>query len=181
MITNKYENKTIEIIYMSFRENSQKPKYYGFSTEKFSSQKSRFHAIYFLDNLTGALLLSKKYTDSSEFSSNEDLISGFLNALNLFIKEIKSKSKNDEIQEINFQETRLLYARKERLLVIAITRKTNLQIERGILTEIVNDFYSRFEHAITHFNGIIDPCIKLYKQRLEKIDLNSLFRFQISF
>lgn len=165
---------------MSFK-NNQEPNHYGFSTDNFNSQKPRFHAIYFLDNLTGALLLSKKYTGNSEFCSNEDLISGFLNALNLFIKEIKSNSTNDEIQEINFQETRLLYARKRRLLVIAISRKTNLQIERGILTEIVEDFYSRFEHSIRFFNGIIDPRMKLYKQRLENINLNSLFRLQIRF
>jgi len=166
---------------MSFKRELQEPEKYGFKMEKINSKNSRFHAIYFLDNLTGALLLSKKYTDNSEFSSNEDLISGFLNALNLFIKEIKSHSKDDEIQEINFQETRLLYARKGRLLVIAITRKTNLQIERGILNEIVNDFYDRFEYSINHFNGIIDPRIKSYKQRLESLNLNSLFRFQIRF
>jgi hypothetical protein len=166
---------------MSFRRDNQEPEKFGFSRAKVNSQESRFHAIYFLDNLTGALLLSKKYTKNSEFSSNEDLISGFLNALNLFIKEIKSQSKNDEIQEINFQETRLLYARKERLLVIAITRKTNLQIERGILNEIVYDFYSRFKNSINHFNGIIDPRIKSYKQRLDNINLNTLYRFQIRF
>ena len=166
---------------MSFRRENPNPKEYGFGIEKVSLQKSRFHAIYFLDNLTGALFLSKKYANDSEFSSNEDLISGFLNALNLFIKEIKSQSERDEIQEINFQETRLLYARKERLLVIAITKKTNLQIERGILNEIAEDFYSRFENSINQFNGIIDPRIKLYKKRLETINLNSLFRFDIQF
>ena len=166
---------------MSFKREVYTPKEYGFTPEKIDLQKSRFHAIYFLDNLTGALFLSKKYTKDSEFSSNEDLISGFLNALNLFIKEIKSKSKSDEIQEINFQETRLLYARKERLLVIAITRKTNLQIERGILNEIVEDFYSRFKTSINQFNGIIDPRIESYKKRLDNINLNSLFRFNIYF
>ena len=88
---------------------------------------------------------------------------------------------SDEIQEINFQETRLLYARKERLLVIAITRKTNLQIERGILNEIVEDFYSRFETSINQFNGSIDPRIKSYNERLDNINLNSLFRFNIDF
>ena len=164
---------------MSFRREIQDPEKLGFSIDKINSQESRFHALYFLDNLTGALLLSKKYTENSEFSSNEDLISGFLNALNLFIKEIKSQSKNDEIQEINFQDTRLLYARKERLLVIAITRKTNLQIERGILNEIVNDFYTRFENSINQFNGIIDPRMKSYKQRLDNINLNSLFRLRV--
>jgi hypothetical protein len=167
---------------MSFRRNNQNSnKTFGFPIEKINIHESRFHAIYFLDNLTGALLLSKKYTDNSEFSSNEDLISGFLNALNLFIKEIKSPSINDEIQEINFQETRLLYARRERLLVIAITKKTNLQIERGILNEIVNDFYKRFENSINQFNGIIDPQIKMYKKRLENINLNTLYRFDIRF
>lgn len=166
---------------MIFRKDIRDPEEYGFSIEKVNSQGSRFHAIYFLDNLTGALLLSKKYTENSEFSSNEDLISGFLNALDLFIKEIKSKSKEDEIQEINFQETRLMYARKERLSVIAVTKKTNLQIERGILNEIVNDFYTRFEYSINHFNGIIDPQIKLYKKRLDNINLNTIFKFQNRF
>ena len=166
---------------MMFRKEIRDPEKYGFSRENVNSQESRFHALYFLDNLTGILLLSKKYTANSEFSSNEDLISGFLNALNLFIKEIKSKSNEDEIQEINFQETRLMYARKERLLVIAITKKTNLEIERGILNEIVNDFYTIYEYSINHFNGIIDPQIKLYKKRLDKINLNKLFKVQTRF
>ena len=166
---------------MIFRKDIRNPEEYGFSIENVNSQDSRFHAIYFLDNLTGALLLSKKYTDNSEFSSNEDLISGFLNALDLFIKEIKSESKEDEIQEINFQETRLMYARRERLSVIAVTKKTNLEIERCILNEIVNDFYIRFEYSINHFNGIIDPRIKLYKKRLDNINLNKLFKFQTRF
>jgi len=167
---------------MSFKRDLQKSeKNYGFHSEKIRIQQPRFHAIYFLDNISGALFLSKKYSKSSEFSSNEDLISGFLNALNLFIKEIKNQSKNDEIQEINFQETRLLYSRKGRLLVVAITRKTNLRIERRILNEIVNDFYSRFETSINQFNGIIDPQIKLYKKRLENINFNNFFRFDMQF
>jgi len=157
--------------------NTTNSKTYGFSKHKLNYNESRFYALYFLDNLTGSLLLSNQYSDDSCFSSNEDLISGFLTALNLFIKEIKPGARDEEIQEINFKETRLLYERRGRLLVIAISKKTNLQIEREILRQIVQDFYTRFEQNINRFNGIIDPSILNYKKRLENMNLNNLFNF----
>ena len=157
--------------------NKEREKTYGFNLDKFISDDNRFHAIYFLDNLSGSLLLSKKYTRNTKFSSHEDLISGFLNALNLFISEIKPESINDEIQEVNFKESRILYERRGRLSVIGISKKTNLQVERVILHQIMEDFYYRFESAIRNFNGNIDPSILQYKKRLENMNLNTLFRF----
>ena len=159
--------------------NKNLEKKYGFNIEKINSDDNRFHAIYFLDNITGSLMLSKKYTSNTRFSSHEDLISGFLNALNLFISEIKPESMNDEIQEVNFKESRILYERRGRLSVIAISKKTNLQVERVILHQIMEDFYIRFESAIRDFNGNIDPSILQYKKRLENLNLNALFRFDV--
>ena len=165
---------------MSYKWNNQNPeKSYGFNLEKINSSNNRFHAIYFLDNLTGSLLLSNKYTDNSKFSSYEDLISGFLNALNLFMNEIKPESVDDEVQEVNFRESRILYERKGRLSVIGITKKTNLQAERVILRQIMEDFYYKFESIIKNFNGNIDPSILQYKKRLENMNLNELFKFGI--
>ncbi len=159
--------------------NKNTEKTYGFNIDRFSSDDNRFHAIYFLDNVSGSLLLSKKYTRNTKFSSHEDLISGFLNALNLFISEIKPESINDEIQEVNFKESRILYERKGRLSVIAISKKTNLQVERVILHQIMEDFYYRFESSIRNFNGNVDPSILQYKKRLENMNLNTLFRFDV--
>jgi hypothetical protein len=165
---------------MSYKWNNQNPeKSYGFNLEKINSSNNRFHAIYFLDNLTGSLLLSNKYTDNSKFSSYEDLISGFLNALNLFMNEIKPESVDDEVQEVNFRESRILYERKGRLSVIGITKKTNLQAERVILRQIMEDFYYKFESIIKNFNGNIDPSILQYKKRLENMNLNELIKFGI--
>ena len=165
---------------MSYKWNNKNlEKSYGFNLEKINSSNNRFHAIYFLDNLTVSLLLSNKYTDNSKFSSYEDLISGFLNALNLFMNEIKPESVDDEIQEVNFRESRILYERKGRLSVIAITKKTNLQAERAILRQIMEDFYYKFESIIKNFNGNIDPSILQYKKRLENMNLNELFKFGI--
>ncbi len=165
---------------MSYKwTNRNLEKSYGFNLEKINSSNNRFHAIYFIDNLTGSLLLSNKYTDNSKFSSYEDLISGFLNALNLFINEIKPESEDDEIQEVNFRESRILYERRGRLSVIAITKKTNLQAERTILRQVMEDFYNKFEYAIRTFNGNIDPSILQYKKRLENMNLNELFKFNI--
>ncbi|MCK4382497.1 MAG: hypothetical protein KAW66_04305 [Candidatus Lokiarchaeota archaeon] len=165
---------------MSYKWNNQNlEKSYGFNLEKINSSNNRFHAIYFLDNLTGSLLLSNKYTDNSKFSSYEDLISGFLNALNLFMNEIKPESVDDEVQEVNFRESRILYERKGRLSVIGITKKTNLQAERVILRQIMEDFYYKFESIIKNFNGNIDPSILQYKKRLENMNLNELFKFGI--
>ena len=162
---------------MSYNWNSQKYRNsYGFNIEKINSNNSRFHAIYFLDNLTGSLLLSNKYTSDTKFSSHEDLISGFLNALNLFMNEIKPESEDDEIQEVNFRESRILYERRGRLSVIGITKKTNLSAERTILRQIMEDFYNKFEFAIRNFNGNIDPSILQYKKRLENLNLNDLYK-----
>ena len=95
----------------------------------------------------------------------------------LFMNEIKPESVTDEIQEVNFRESRILYDRMGRLSVIAITKKTNLQAERGILRQVMEDFYFKFESAIKNFNGNIDPSILQYKKRLENINLNELFKF----
>lgn len=165
---------------MSYKWNNNNiDRSYGFDLEKINFSNNRFHAIYFLDNLTGSLLLSKKYTNNSKFSSHEDLISGFLNALNLFISEIKPESVDDDIQEVNFRESRILYDRMGRLSVIAITKKTNLQAERAILRQVMEDFYFKFESVIKNFNGNIDPSILQYKKRLENINLNELVKFDI--
>ncbi|MFX1257926.1 MAG: hypothetical protein ACFFAN_08710 [Promethearchaeota archaeon] len=148
---------------------------YGFNLNLL--EENRFHAIYFIDSLTNSLLLSKKYSNLLE--TNEDLISNFLSALNTFIKEIK-KDKNEEIQEINFKDTRILYERKRRLLIIGISKKTNLQIERSILHEILNDFYNCFENQIDGFSGFVDPAIAKYKKRLENLNLNALAKFNMN-
>ncbi len=150
---------------------------FGFELDKFNSQECRFHAIYFIDYETGALLVSNRYTDSLNFLK-DDLISSFLNAINLFINEVNG-GNNEELQEINFKGTRILYEREGRLLAIAITKKTNLQMERGILREIMEDFYIRFKNFIDNFNGAITPSIRDYKKRLKSMNLNSLFKFNI--
>jgi hypothetical protein len=145
----------------------------GFNLGESSSKENIFHAIYFVDSITGALLVSNKYSDSSCLADTcEDLISSFLNAMNLFINEIKSDRKNEELQEINFKEMRILYEKIGRVLCIAISRKTNLQLEREILHQILSDFYQHFESKINSFNGTIDPEINSYKKKLKNLNLN---------
>ena len=159
--------------------NNNDAKKFGFNVEKINSTECRFHALYFIDSYSGSLLLSKRFSNNS-IIYNEDLISNFLVALNLFIKEINSNNK-EEIQEINFQGIRILYERKGRLIGIAITKKTHLQIEREILREIVNDFYNKFQFYINNFKGLIDPAILKYKKQLEDFELSSLFKFKIRY
>ncbi|MFW9950183.1 MAG: hypothetical protein ACFFKA_08665 [Candidatus Thorarchaeota archaeon] len=162
---------------MSYKlSNSDSKRMYGFSLDKISANEEIFYAIYFIDNLTGSLLLCNKYNANIKLFSNEDLICGFLNALNLFINELKLESKEDFIQEINFKETRILYEQKGRLSVIAISKKTSLEVERMILHEIMEDFYQNFESSINNFNGILDPSFLNYKKRLENINLNSFYK-----
>ncbi|TFG25825.1 MAG: hypothetical protein EU533_00605 [Promethearchaeota archaeon] len=146
---------------------------YGFKVR--NRDNGIFHAIYFLDKLTGSLLLSKEYSNVNDFSLDVDLIGGFLSALDLFIKEVKIGRNPDEIQEINFRETRILYERIGRLLVVAITKKVDLPVERKVLHKIVIDFYNRFEVSINKFNGHIEPSILKYKKRLENTNINNLF------
>lgn len=156
-------------------------KSYGFVNRQQDANSNRFLAIYFLDKLTGSLLLSKEYSLNPNSTIDMDLIGGFLNALNLFIKEVKPGDRSEEIQEINFDETRILYERYGRLLVVAITRKTSLEVERSMLKQIVHDFYSRFEGSINHFDGRIEPSILKYKKRLEISNLNTNFNHNYGF
>jgi len=151
----------------------------GFNLERTDSQECDFgfEAIYFLDNETGSLLVSNKYSNNINFL-RADLICSFLNAINLFIGELK-EDINEEVQEINFKDTRILYEREGRLLAIAITKKTNLQIERGIFREIVEDFYIRFKSFINNFNGFVYEEVLNYRKRLKSMNLNSLFKFNI--
>jgi len=158
---------------MSFYNKANRD--YGFNMEKINSQESLFHAIYFLDYETGSLFVSNRFSDNLSFL-RDDLICSFLNAINLFINELK-EGGNEELQEINFKDTRILYEREGRLLVIAVTKKNDVRIERGIVREILEDFYLRFKKYINNFNGAIDPLILNYKKRLEGMNLNSAFKF----
>ena len=153
----------------------------GYYLEHLNVKENRFHAVYFVDQLTGALLVSKRYSKSNYglIETDDDLISNFLNAINLFIKEIGS-NKEEEIQEINFKDIRILYEKRGRLLCVGITKKTNINIERAILHELLNDFYYRFENEITHFKGYVPPKIINYKDRLEDLDLNSLYKYNLN-
>ncbi len=140
---------------------------YGFKMNSYRQNNDIFHAIYIVDNYTGALFVSNKYSNTSNFSdTNEDLISSFLNAMNLFINEING---NEEIQEVNFKQMRILYERKDRLMVIAISKKNDLQIEKYVVHEILNDFYFRFKRQIIQFNGVIDKEMISYKTRITDI------------
>lgn len=155
-------------------------KNFGFKIERLNMRESRFHAIYFVDSLTGAVLVSNQYSDRSVFSEgSEDLISSFLSAINMFIKELNNDDQ-EEIQEINFKGSRILYEQKGRLMCIGISKKTNLQLERGILHEVLIDFYNRFEDKISHFNGVIEPEILSYRNKLENLNLDSVFKFNFN-
>ncbi len=150
---------------------------YNFNIDRIHGSMSRFYVIFFVDKVSGSLLVSKRYTELSELNLKEDLISNFLSAINSFILEIK----NDEIQEINFKDTRILYERRNRLICIALSKKTNLQIERIILHEIVQDFYSKFEREINTFKGIINPEMLKYREKLKDSNLNRFLRFSINY
>ena len=158
-----------------YRGNNKAESNYGFKYKDINSQECRFHALYLVDNETGSLFVSNRYSDNIRFL-RDDLICGFLKAISQFISELK-EGVSEELQEINFRNTRILYERKGRLLAIAITKKSNLQIERGILHEIVQDFYFRFKGFINNFNGEIKKEVIGYKKRLKSINLNSLFRY----
>ncbi|MFW9822113.1 MAG: hypothetical protein ACFFE4_04215 [Candidatus Thorarchaeota archaeon] len=158
---------------MSFYEKSNRS--FGFDINKINSQDSLFHAIYFLDYETGSLLVSNRFSNNLSFLK-DDLICSFLNAINLFINELR-EGGNEELQEINFKNTRILYEREGRLLVIAVTKKNDVKIERGVVREILEDFYLRFKNFINNFNGAIPSYVVDYKERLQCMDLNTAFKF----
>ncbi|MBD3195408.1 MAG: hypothetical protein GF317_10155 [Candidatus Lokiarchaeota archaeon] len=149
----------------------------GFSFEDLHlDNDNRFHAIYFIDSLTGSLLLSNKFSNHSHIcEADEDLIGSFLNAINLFINELNKNDKEEEqIQEINFTDSRILYERKGRLMVIGISKKTNLPIERKMLHNVLLDFYQKFEHKIEHFNGVIGEDILAYRSKLNELKSSNI-------
>ena len=161
---------------MSFRWKSDTVKNnLSFYLHQFYFKENRFHAVYFVDSITGSLLLSKRYSKISTNISetDDDLISNFLNAINLFIKEIRS-NKEEEIQEINFKDSRILYEKKGRLLCVGITKKTDIKIERAILHHILEDFYQQFKNEIEEFKGYIIPEILNYRTRLDIANVNAL-------
>jgi len=161
-----------DIIKMTFRWKDAGLKMnHGFDIDRFNPKENIFHAIYILDHHTGALFASNKYSDKIGFNDTpEDLISSFLNAMNLFINEI---NHDEEIQEINFRKMRILYEKRDRLMVIAITKKISLEMEKYYVHEILNDFFRRFEQEISHFKGLIDPAMSNYKERLKSFNLSN--------
>ncbi|KKK43758.1 MAG: hypothetical protein Lokiarch_24320 [Candidatus Lokiarchaeum sp. GC14_75] len=150
---------------------------YRFNIRKGASQDCLFHAIYFLDFETGSLLVSNRFSDHLSYL-RDDLICSFLKGINMFINELK-EGVHEELQEINFKDTRIIFERENRLLVIAVSGKKNLQMEREILREILEDFYIRFKNHINNFNGSVAPVITAYKKRLESMNLNSILKFKI--
>ncbi len=128
---------------------------------------ARFHAIFFIDNKTGLTFLSKKFSKNfNKFNSdNEDLISGFLNALNYFVKELDFE--NESIEEVNFKNNRILYEQKGRLMAIGISKKTNIEIERKFLSMIINDFCLSFKFNIENFCG----DVRIFEKFKSKLDL----------
>ncbi|MHA2183623.1 MAG: hypothetical protein ACXADU_03110 [Promethearchaeota archaeon] len=159
---------------MSFYNRTDRS--FGF---KVNPHESLFHAIYFIDYESGSLLVSNRFSKDLSVLG-DDLICSFLNAINLFINELNG-GVNEELREITFKGTRILYEREGRLLVIAVSRKIDLQVERTILREILEDFYLRFKEDINRFNGAITPGIINYKKRLEGMDLNSVSKFNSKF
>ena len=146
-----------------------------YSDNKFSKNRysivdnisARFHAIFLIDSKTGLTFLSKKFSKNlNKFNSdNEDLISGFLNALNYFVKELDFE--NESIEEVNFKNNRILYEQKGRLMAIAISKKTDIGIERRFLSMIINDFYLSFKVYIENFCG----DVRIFEKFKDKLDL----------
>jgi hypothetical protein len=142
----------------------------GFKTTMGDIYKDLFHTIYFVDYNTGSLLLSSNFRGSNIQKTDEDLIGSFLNAINLFINEIRENQNiDDEIQEINFKDSRILYERKDKVMIIGISKKKNLPLERDILKMILQDFYTRFEPKLNNFKGFIDKDILNYKNLLKNL------------
>ena len=135
---------------------------YGFSQERLRSQENLFHAIYFLDYESGSLLVSNRFSNNLSFLK-DDLICSFLNAINLFINELK-EGVSEEIQEINFSDTRIQYEREGRLVVIAITKKNDF-IEDSNLIQIKRDLDKSKNYKLL----VLLEKSKDYKSRLKPL------------
>lgn len=155
---------------MYSENNSNRFKYSHIETDY-----NRFHAIFLIDAKSGLTFLSKKFSAGfdqyDEF--NEDLISGFLNAINYFVREINSASES--IQEINFKNSRILYDQVGRLMVIAISKKTDIVVERKIISNILDDFYNSYKFNIENFKGNIQ-VFKKFRSNLERYHLTGFLR-----
>jgi len=150
----------------------------GFSRYNYSAidtMSERFHAIFLIDAKTGLTFLSKKFSKNfDKFNTdNEDLISGFLNALNYFVKELDFE--DESIEEVNFKNNRILYKQKERLMAVAISKKTDIEVEHKILSNILNDFYHSFKINIENFTGNV-KIFESFKQNLNFYNKTSEMR-----
>ncbi len=155
---------------MLFEDKSSEFKY-----SHVDSEFNRFHAIFLIDAKSGLTFCSKKYSTSmGKFNKHsDDLITGFLNALNYFVKEIDNA--NESIQEINFKKSRLLYDQKGRLMVIGFSKKTDVNIEREILSDILNDFYTKYRNYIENFKGNVQ-IFENFKKDLDHYNTSWYFR-----
>jgi len=134
-----------------------------------------FHSIYLIDGETGVEYVSKNY---SENNYDVNVITGVFKALESFINHLAYSDKYEHLQEVNFNELRIVYERynpafgKKSLLCVGISKKDeDPKIEHAFLQKIVIDFYNVYEQVIQHFQGDVMP-FQCFFNRLEEYQYN---------
>ncbi len=126
----------------------------NYSNLRSPSAFNPFQAIFLIDEQTSLCLISKNY---SEEVFDDNLIAGMLKALELFISHVSIAGHGDQVREINYDSTRVIFDRvgaHRNILGVAISNKLMpLPADHQILHEICVDFSEQYDHLLKHFYG----------------------------
>jgi hypothetical protein len=110
----------------------------------------------FIINLNGQLLFSW-HQDKNESTSDDDLISGFLTALNSFA----SMERGEDIQSLKLKETNIIFERNldhTQNLIFVVTTKNEgfIELIHALIHDIMDTFTEMFKDVLSiEFNGEI--------------------------
>ena len=123
----------------------------GFDIERISRNECYFHAIYFLDNLTGSLLVSKKYSEYLNSPSNGDLISGFLKGFISIGKEVIKRDTT--MKKLSYEDFEIDLLDGEYTTAVLITSGFTHQYTINKLKDFLDKFEKRFQLELKEFIG----------------------------
>lgn len=107
-------------------------------------------SVHIINAESGICLFIKKYTS---IPIKEDIIfSGFLKA----IEDLSQETKNESVQEIILNESKLVFYKNAQLIVVGITPKTDdSEKTRSILKDVGDQFIEKYKTQLKYFSGKI--------------------------
>ena len=147
-----------------------------------------FHSVFIIDKMTTTSLVSRHYSKGALKSNNIDdsMVSGMVQALESFVGHLAySTEYKDQLQEINFGSSRIIYDRLQGirpLIAVAFTTKNiSPELEHEILQNMLVNFHTEYNPVLRNFRGNVNPflsfdfdlCIEAHIQDLFFKNTNS--------